>query len=263
MLEIVNGMSEYGVLKRSKLFKNENIIEMALLLNVGQIKNLENLETKVTCNETINVKEKIDKLRENLKRHNTVRIWFSSIDSEDYNFFLFIVYLINKINKDIKINIINVGTITQTENLRNVPRWSLGCFSPDEIKELLQFERTLKKEEIHYLLKKWMKLESENSDLRIIDNKKLKSVNYGFLDKTILEELFKYEEVDEIKLIVDLMIREIEKHDVGGINGEIIFRYRINELIKQNKIKIVRVEKIKNVIGKLEDRNILKIQINN
>ena len=259
MLEIVNGMSEYGVLKRSKLFKEENIIEMALLLNVGSIKDLENTEIKTTCNALIDVKEKIETLKDKLKCNNTVRIWFSSLDSEDYSFFLFVIYLINKINKEIKINIINAGTIPKNEKLKYGPYWSLGCFSPDEIKELSQFERTLTQEEIQSLSKEWMKLESENSDLRIIDNKKLKSVNYEFLDKTILEELSKYEEVDEIRLIVDLMIREREKHDLGGINGEIIFSYRISELIKQNKIKIVRERLTVNAIKELEKRTVIRI----
>lgn len=259
MLEIVNGMSEYGVLKRSKLFKEENIIEMALLLNVGSIKDLENTEIKTTCDALIDVKEKIENLKNKLKCNNTVRIWFSSLDSEDYSFFLFVIYLINKINKEVKINIINVGTIPKNDKLKYGSYWSLGCFSPNEIKELLQFERTLTQEEIQSLSKEWMKLESENSDIRIIDNKKLKSVNYEFLDKTILEELSKYEEVDEIRLIVDLMIREREKHDLGGINGEIIFSYRINELIKQNKIKIVRERLSVNAIKELEKRTVIKI----
>ena len=58
-LEIVNGIGGYGLLKKSNLFKEENIIDMALLLNVGQINDLESIETKITCNNEINVKEKI------------------------------------------------------------------------------------------------------------------------------------------------------------------------------------------------------------
>ncbi len=259
MLEIVNGMSEYGVLKRSKLFKKENIIEMALLLNVGSIKDLESTEIKTTCDAMIDVKGKIENLKNKLKCNNIVRIWFSSLDSEDYSFFLFVIYLINKMNKEIKINIINVGTIPKNDKLKYGPYWSLGCFSPNEIKELLQFEKQLTQEEIIDISKEWIKLEKENGDLRIIDNKKLKSVNYGFLDKTILEELSKYEEVDEIRFIVDLMIREREKHDLGGINGEIIFSYRIDELIKQNKIKIVRDRLAVNAINELEKRIVIKI----
>lgn len=258
ILEIVDGMSEYGVLKKSKLFEEKNIIEMALLLNVGSIKNLEQIEFKTTCDALIDVKEKIENLKEKLKYHNTVRIWFSSLDSEDYNFFMFVVYLINKINKNIIINIINVGTIPKNDKLKYGPYWSLGCFSSNEIKELIQFERKLTIQEIDDISSKWKKLETENRDLRIIENKKLKSVNYEFLDKIALEELSKYEEIDEIRLIVDLMAREREKQDLGGINGEIIFRYRINELIKQNKIKIVRIEQKKNILGETRNINIIK-----
>ena len=113
--------------------------------------------TKTTCDEIINVKEKTDKLKEKLKIHNTVRIWYSSLDSEDYNFFTFIVYLINKLKKNITIRTINVGTIPKNDKLKYGPYWSLGCFSPDEIKELLQFERKLTQEEIQSLSKEWMK----------------------------------------------------------------------------------------------------------
>lgn len=257
MLEIVDGLTEQYVLRKIKLFESENIIDMALLLNVGHINNLENIEKKITCDETINVKEKIEKLKEKLKQHNNVRIWFSSIDSEDYNFFHFIVYLINKINKNIKINIIDVGTIKPIRKI--VPTWSVSCYDTEEIKELLQFTRVLTQEEISNISDEWKMLEQENSDLRIIENKKLKSVSYDFLDKRILEELSKNKEMDEIKLVSDMMCRERNNNDVGGIYGCLIIKYRIKELIKQNKIKIVRERLIMNAIKELEKRTVIKI----
>ena len=186
-----------------------------------------------------------------------VRIWFSSIDSEDYNFFTFMVYLINKINKDIKINIIDVGTIKPIEKI--VPTWSISCYDTEEIKELLQFTRVLTQEEISDISDEWKRLEKENADLRIIENKKLKSVSYDFLDKRILEELSKNKETDEIKLISDMMCRERNDNDVGGIFGCLIIEYRIKELIKQNKIKIVREKLIMNAIKELRKRTVIKI----
>lgn len=232
---------------------------MALLLNIGSIKDLENTEIKTTCDALIDVKEKIETLKDKLKCNNTVRIWFSSLDSEDYSFFLFVIYLINKINKEIKINIINVGTIPKNEKLKYGPYWSLGCFSPDEIKELLQFERTLTQEEINDISNEWTKLENENADLRIIENKKLKSVSYKFLDDIVLEELSKYKETDEIKLVAELMKRERDYGNIGGLYGTLIFYYRINELKKQNKIKVVRTRLELNAIKELEKRIVIKI----
>ena len=258
-LEIVNGIGEYGLLKKSNLFKEENIIDMSLLLNVGHINNLENLENKITCNNEINVKEKIDKLKEILNNYRNVRIWYSSLDSEDYNFFIFIVYLINKINKNITISQLDVGKVKKTDKIKFGAYWSLGCYDKLEIEGLLEFEKNLTPEEIKSITKAWKKLEQENSDLRIIENGKIKSVNYEYLDKKILEELSKHNEIDETRLVVDLMLRERTEHDMGGINGQIIFSYRIKELIKQNKIKIVRIEQKKNISGETKNINIIKI----
>lgn len=111
ILEITDGISEYGVLKKSNLFKEEDLIEMALLLNIGYINDLENLKTKITCDNVINVGEKIDLFKEKLNEYKTVRIWYSSLDSEDYNFFMFLVYLINRIDNNILIKQVDVGKV--------------------------------------------------------------------------------------------------------------------------------------------------------
>lgn len=262
ILEIVDGIGEYGVLKKSNLFKEENIIEMSLLLNVGYINDLENLDTKTTCNNEINVKEKIDKLKEKLKEHKIVRIWYSSLDSEDYNLFMFLVYLINKIDNNISIKQVDVGKIKKTDKIKFGALWSLGCYDEKEVEGLLEFDKELSTEQINNISDEWKKFEKENSDLRILEKGKIKSKQYAYLDEKILEELLKYEEIGEIKLIVDLMLRERTKHDMGGINGQIIFSYRIKELIKQNKIKIVRIEQKKNISGETENINIIKNAIN-
>lgn len=245
ILEIVDGIGEYGVLKKSNLFKEENIIEMALLLNAGYINNLENLEKKTTCNNEINVKEKIDKLKEKLKDHKTVRIWYSSLDSEDYNFFMFLVYLINKIDNNISIKQVDVGKVNKTDKIKFGASWSLGCYDELEVEGLLEFQNELTTDQMHNISNEWKKFEKENSDLRIIEKGKLKSKQYAYLDEKILGELSKYEEIGEIKLIVELMLRERTNHDVGGINGQIIFSYRIEELIKLNKIQVINKKKNK------------------
>lgn len=259
ILEIVNGMGEYGVLKKSNLFKEENIIEMALLLNVGNIKNLENLETKTTCNNEINVKEKIDKLKEKLKENKIVRIWYSSLDSEDYNFFMFLVYFINKINKNILIKQVDVGKIKKTNKSKCCASWSLSCYDELEIEEILNFEKELLPKQIYNISKKWKKLERENSDLRIIEKGKLKSERYAYLDEKILEEISKYKEIEEIHFIASLMLRKSTQNDLGCLNSQIIFSYRIKKLIEQNKIKIERIEQKKNILGEIENINIIKI----
>lgn len=257
ILEIVDGIAEKGLLKKTNLFKEENIIEIALLLNIGYIKNLENLKTKTTCDNVINVEEKIELLKEKIKDYKIVRIWYSSLDSEDYNFFMFIVYLINKLNKNIIIKQVDVGKVKKTDKIKFGASWSLGCYDELEVEGLLDFEKDLSPNQIYNISNEWTRLEKENNDLRIIENGKLKSKQYIYLDKKILEELSKHEEIDETRLIVDLMLREQIVHDMGGINGQIIFSYRIKELIKQNKIKIIRIEQKENILGKIENINII------
>ena len=170
---------------------------MALLLNVGYINNLENLENKTTCNNEINVKEKIDKLKEKLKEHKIVRIWYSSLDSEDYNFFMFLVYLINKIDNNISIKQVDVGKVNKTGKIKFGASWSLGCYNELEVEGLLDFQNELSTDKINNISNEWKKFEKENSDLKIIE--------YG---KERIEDFIKEnKELKTYKLYIDNLFR--------------------------------------------------------
>lgn len=246
MLEIVNGKAQKNLLEKTELFEKENIIDMSLLLNIGNIKNIEEIEIRNECNEKILTKEKIDNFKNRIKENENIRIWYSSIDSEDYCFFLYIIYLAQKQN--IKIKTIDVGI----DN-----KWSITNYDKNEIQEIIKFEEELTEKEINNICKIWNQLEKENSDLRIIESKKIKSVNYEYLDKKILSELKTHNEIMETKLLINIRNKRI-----GNIHGFIIYDYRIKELIKQNKIKIIREETKMNILEKEEKVNILRINEN-
>ena len=67
-----------------------------------------------------------------MKENENIRIWYSSIDSEDYCFFLYIIYLAQKQN--IKIKTIDVGI----DN-----KWSITNYDKNEIQEIIKFEEEL------------------------------------------------------------------------------------------------------------------------
>lgn len=236
MLEIVNGNVEQTILLKSKLFKEDNIISFDLMLNIGDICNLEIIKNRNVCNKRINVDKKIKILLSKVKENEDIRFWYSSINSEDVCFISYALYLINKHYSNKNIMIIDAYD-------KNMP--TLGSFLLDEIKELLNIEKKLSNEVINDLVSNWKKLENQNSNLRLLNNGKLESFSYNYLDTKILNALSKYDEVD----IYSFVGIEFMPKGFCSIYGDLIFHYRIKELIKLNKIKIVRSEIKKDLFG--------------
>lgn len=220
MIEIVNGVASKILLEKAGLF--DYIIDMSLFLNVGKIKNLEITNVRSVCNYNVEVKEKIDLLKEKLKSFNKVRIWYSSIDSEEYCFFLFLVCLISKY--DVEISVIDVG--------KN-KLWSVACLNENEIKGVLSLDKVLNLEDKEFFSNKWKQLVYGNKDLRLIENE-VKSFDYDYLDNKILELLSKYKGIEKDKFIALCIVNEL-----CLIHGYILFNYRILEMIKENKIKSI------------------------
>ena len=252
MLEVVNGYLDKKVLEKTNLFEKDNIIDMSLLLNIGNIKELEKIKTRYECNEEIRTKEKIEKFKEKIKEYNNIRIWYSKIDAEEICFFLYVIYLINKYKKDISVYFIDISIYKNA--------YSLCCLDKLEIKNIINYTKEINKENINNFVKIWEQIEKENSNLRIINKDNIKSVDYNYLDKKILEELSTYKEYDIFKFISKLVQASNEENKMCGIHGIIIFNYRINEMIKQNKIKVIREEKVKNILGEYESRKIICVK---
>lgn len=246
MLEIVNGEANKFLFSNLEIFKNSEIISMSFLLNVGQINNIDNQTKRYVCNREIVLKEYIEIFIQKIDQYKNVRIWYSSIDPEDRCFFLFVTYLINKFhNNKINVKFINVGKI-------NVQ--SVLCFDKNEIENLFKIEECLNPQQIIQIANEWQLLMLENADLRLIENSKIKSCSFEFLDFNIIKFLSKYKEIDKKRFIISCMEKKL-----CSICGDLIFEYRINELIKRNKIKIVKNVVVKNIFGKMESRDIISI----
>lgn len=246
MLEIVNGEANKFLFDNLEIFENSEIVNLSFLLNVGKIKNIDKQTKRYVCNREIELKEYIDIFTSKINRYKNVRIWYSSIDPEDRCFFLFVIYLINKfyVNK-INVSVVNVGKLSVQ---------SVLCFAKNEIKNLFELEEYLNDQQIIQLANEWQILMLENADLRLIENSKIKSFSFEYLDLNMIKFLSKYKEIDKKRFVINCMEKKL-----CSICGDLIFEYRINELIKCNKIRIVRNVAVKNVFGKMENRDIISI----
>ena len=91
----------------------------------------------------------------------------------------------------------------------------------------------------------WHKLETQNSDLRIIENNTIKSYDFDYLDKKILELLSKEETINYWRLIVKCMMEMI-----CNFFFDFYFKDRIDYLIEKGLIKIDKIVNEKILLGK-------------
>ena len=246
MLEIAISGTDRLVLTKSNLFNDNDIIDFSVLLTYGKIKKIETKEHKKVSLNEFSPKEEYNKLAEKIANYDEIRIWYSSGDSEDLNTYYYLVnYLSNK-NK-----------IIYSCDVCNGCNFSLGCYTSDEIENLLLNTKKLTQEEIVNLSLIWKQLEEENADLRLIEDDKLISHNFNFLDNKILEKLSAYKEpVRYYSFVGNLMSNKIY-----GLCSDLFFSARIDYLIEIGKILIFEIIKEKNIIGELADYKYIKIKL--
>jgi hypothetical protein len=202
MLEVVNGQSPKHTLESSGIVSGDCVKSLGLLLNAGDISKLNECGVRKIdgCIE-LDSKILIDDFLLNLNKHDDVRVWYSGIDSEEMAFFYYVMYLINRNGINSNVYAINVG-------LKNLH--SLACFKDDEVKNILVLSKKIEKEKIKEYSAAWEKLTKENGDLRLIDEGRLKTYSYDYLDKNILEKLKKYKEIGKSRfIVVDCMSSEL------------------------------------------------------
>lgn len=234
MLEITISESEKLLLDRTNLFNKENIISFCLLLSYGKIDNLSNTLNRKIGEVEINIKEQIGILKEKLKKCKEVRIWYSSNDNEDI---CNVYYLVSYLSKyDLKIYLCDVI---------NNGRFALGCYNEGEIENLLERTRLLENSEKENYIKTWNRLQKENSDIRIVQNNTIKSYDFDLLDKEILELLSPTDSIRYWGLIAKCMMQRLY-----NFSSDFYFKDRIDNLIKENYIKIDKVVKEADYFGK-------------
>lgn len=238
MLNIVKNIREKTLLEKIGI-SSENI---CCINNYS-----ENLNELLCIGSILNIKDD-NQLIEELKKYNKFCIWYSSNNSEDLNCYY---YLINRITNNIKTP--NIYVINLAKYNKDIS--SIFACTEKELLQSKECQQLLTEIEIKEASNYWEKLEKENADLRLIDNNKLVSMPYSKLETEILNILSNYEEIAEFKFVGLLLLK-----NSFYINDVEILKIVINKLIEDNKIKVLRMDKVKGVIFDKITTQILSIR---
>ena len=238
MLHITVGESEEMLLRKSNPFPKDDIMSFCIILSYGNIKDIEKQEYREIPIKNrklipwrVNVKEKLKELEEKLKTNKDVRIWYSKLDNEDVCTMCFLIYYLSKY-ENINIYLSEVGRT-----------WGgLGGYSADEIINLVDKKELLKNKNKYKEL--WLKLEKENSDIRIYEKENIMSHDFKYLDERILELLKQCGEINYYAFVGRCM-----GNSICNFCGDIFFAARIEEMIKNNLIEITKIQQEINSIG--------------
>lgn len=245
LLEITISETDRMVLVKSNLFNDNDVIDFSMLLTYGKVKGIEIEEYKKVSLAEFSPKEEYNILLDKIANYNEIRIWYSSCDCEDLNTYYYLVNYLSDKNK-----------IIYSCDVCNGCNYSLGCYTSDEIDNLLLNTKKLTKDDIINISFSWKQLEEENADLRLIEDNKLVSHDFSYLDNKILEILSAYkEQVRYYSFVGNLMSNKIY-----GLGADIFFSARIDYLIEIGKIEIIEIKKEKNIIGESVDYKYIKIK---
>lgn len=228
VIEVVSNLSSNGLLLKSG-FKNDNIILLDMHLDMGNLKDLKKYRRSFLKNmgyTSDDYSNKIKFLLDNVRNNKKIRIWSSHKNSNQYLMVLYICSLLEKYD-------VNLYVVYSDEIYSEAK--SVGELDKEEIKNIDNLERKLLKKEIIMYSKIWTNLLNNNSDIRYIDfDNTIKSCSFDYLDKKILIELKKYNEIRVGKFIsnlkIDCIIDEIDYSE---------YPYLIERLINKDKIKVV------------------------
>lgn len=230
-IEVVSNLSSNGLLLKSSI-KNENIVLLDMHLDIGDLKDLKNYKRSFLKNigynvDVVDYSNKIKFLLDNVRNNKKIRIWSSHKNSNEYMTVLYICNLLEKYDAELY--------VVYSDEISSEAK-SVGELDKKEIKNVDALERKLLKEEIIMYSKTWNSLLNDNSDIRYIDfDNIIKSCSYDYLDKKILGELKKYNEIRIGKFIsnlkIDCIITEIDYSE---------YLYLIERLINKSEIKVIK-----------------------
>ena len=230
-LEIVFGNSCYMTMKNSSLRSN-NILLCNLLLNVGDLSKIEEYKIDLPdelCNEIGNYsfEKEILIIKEAITRKDKIRIWTSHYNVYSYLIMLYICNVLKNIECDLY--------VTYSDEYDNTENYiSPSMMNSKELENLANLEHKLSKDDIFKFSSIWEELVNNNSEMRILENGIVKSVSINYYDNMILDKLKSLGSVKVSKLVAMLM-QEIYLIDI-------LYVYFINNLIKNDKIKVVKID---------------------
>ena len=235
--EIVFGDSLYNEMINSNFFNKNNIIKFNVPFSIIDLSSVDNDIVKLNqdfcqliCSE-LNYKISnayslnfVDiELEGAIKNNHKIRIWTTHKQADSYLMFLYICNYFSKFDYDVYVLF---------SEQYDKDCYSPACMNEKELEDLLKSEHKISKNKIIEYAIEWEKIKQENSNMRVIENGKIKSVSFDYYNKIILDKLSKLGEVKVSTLIVNLMN---EYHF-----ADIVFTYLVYRLIKVNEIMILK-----------------------
>ena len=114
--------------------------------------------------------------------------------------------------------------------------YSPGAMTSGEFEKLSTIEHILSKKEICELSDIWNMVKKENSNLRIVQNGIVKSVNYDYFDNEIIDLIVKSKSIR----IIDLTYELCQKYYIS----DSIFVFLISRLIDLGRIEVVESNEV-------------------
>jgi len=226
VVEVVLAGAPSLSLKQS-CFKDNEIIDFHVPLSNCDLININKYivelpetiyKEKIICN----FKEQVLKLISFAKQNYKVRVWSSHISPDSYLLLLFICdCLKNKVN--------SLSVIYSDDYKKEC--YSIGTMTSDEIEKLEAYEKKLDSNEIDKLSEMWNSIVIDNSDLRIIEDDKIKSITYSYFD----DEILNYINKNNIVSVKTLCYELSKKYYLS----DTVFVFLISRLIDMKRIEIV------------------------
>lgn len=217
---------------KNSTFKENEIIDFRVSLSVGDLTNIDNYivelpkniyHEKIICN----LNNEISKLITFADNNYKIRIWSSHIAPDSYLLLLFVCSCLkNKID--------NITVLYSDEYKKEC--YSPGTMTSGEFEKLSTIEHILSKKEICELSDIWNMVKKENSNLRIVQNGIVKSVNYDYFDNEIIDLIVKLKSIR----IIDLTYELSKKYYIS----DSIFVFLISRLIDLGRIEVVESNEV-------------------
>ncbi|RDU25178.1 DUF1835 domain-containing protein [Anaerosacchariphilus polymeriproducens] len=256
MIEILFGDSEAGAMKVAKNNTTDEVICLAFMLDIGDIKKAIDSNDRQDlifsmylqngwCNRPDVLEElkmagkiyinELNRLLEFLKKGESIRIWYSDSPYSLCGFYYLCNILTNYSNDVFTVKLPNYIQ-TSKNKMKDYSNW--GEVSAEEFSKFLIYEKKMNIFEIKMYSDQWIKLVEDNSPLRAAINGFLIGVNEDFYDFLILRHLSTNPR-KEARVIGDIL-----GDNPLGV-GDWWFAYRIEFLIHTGLVRVVEDSEIK------------------
>lgn len=173
--------------------------------------------------------EQMQRLKKHLAAGKKIRVWYSGSPYSICGFYHLCAILENYSNKIYVVKLPEYKRIGKTMIVHK----SWGEVDPVYYQEYLAEERQITKTEICHFAECWKKLQKENGHLRAVVNGEVLSVPRNFYDHLIMNKVEK-----DPKTVARVIGDVIVDYWLGV--SPVWYEYRINELIRQGEIEIVK-----------------------